>query len=189
MSAKVSIMKLLALLTPLLLITLTGCSSTQVVIDYNPRADFSRYDRYTISDNSGADQLISPFIVGNVKDSLQRQLKAGLYSLLDTQGNADFLVRYYIAEAAETIDKSPRLGLGFGSFGDNFGISTSVGVPLGKDKINRNIQIIIDLLNPADKKLTWRGSLVIELDDRDPKVNTNTIERAVTEIWNEFPPA
>lgn len=182
-------MKLLALLTPLLLIALTGCSSTKVVTDYNPRADFSRYERYTISDTSGADKVISPFIIENVKESLQRQLKAGLYTLVDTQSNADFLVRYYIAEAAETIDKSPRLGLGFGSFGGNFGISTSVGVPLGKDKINRNIQIIIDLLNPVDKKLTWRGSLVIELDDHDPKVNANTIERAVTAIWSEFPPA
>ena len=62
-------------------------------------------------------------------------------------------------------------------------------MPLGKDKINRNIQIIIDLLNPADNKLTWRGSLVVELNDRDPKVNANTIERAVTEIWSQFPPA
>jgi hypothetical protein len=180
-------MKLLALLTPLLLIA-TGCSSTQVVTDYNPRADFSRYERYTISETSGADKVISPFIVGNVKESLQRQLQAGLYTSVDTQANADFLVRYYITEATETIDKSPRLGLGFGSFSGNFGISTSVGVPLGKDKINRNIQIIIDLLNPADKKLTWRGSLVIELDDSDPKVNANTIERAVTEIWSQFPP-
>ena len=182
-------MKLFALFAPILLVALSGCSSTDVVTDYNPRADFSRYERYTIADSSGADKVVSPFIVDNVKESLQRQLKAGLYKQADTPTNADFLVRYYIAEAAETVDRSPRLGLGFGSFGGNFGVGTSVGVPLGKDKINRNIQIIIDLLNPDDKKLTWRGSLVIELDDRDPKVNANTIERAVTEIWSQFPPA
>ncbi len=182
-------MKLFALFAPLLVIALSGCSSTDVVTDYNPRADFSRYERYTIADGSGADKAVSPFIVDNVKESLQRQLKAGLYKQADDATKPDFLVRYYIAEAAETIDRSPRLGLGFGSFGGNFGVGTSVGVPLGKDKINRNIQIIIDLLNPADKKLTWRGSLVIELDDRDPKVNANTIERAVTEIWSQFPPA
>ncbi|MBW2940330.1 DUF4136 domain-containing protein [Zhongshania aquimaris] len=182
-------MRLLALFTPLLLLVLSGCSSTDVVTDYNPRADFSRYERYIIADTSGADKTVSPFVVDNVKESLQRQLKAGLYTLADTPANANFLVRYYVAEAAETIDRSPRLGLGFGSFGGNFGIGTSVGVPLGKDKINRNIQIIIDLLNPADNKLTWRGSLVVELNDRDPKVNANTIERAVTEIWSQFPPA
>lgn len=168
---------------------LGGCSTTSAVVtDYNPRANFSSYERYAISDTSGAAQAISPFIVENVKDSLQRQLKAGLYTPADKTENTDFLVRYYIAEAAETVDRSPRLNLGFGSFGGNFGIGTSVGVPLGKDKINRNIQIIIDLLEPADKKLSWRGSLVIELNDKDPKVNANTIERAVTEIWQQFPP-
>jgi hypothetical protein len=166
-------MKIFALFAPLLMIALSGCSTTDVVTDYNPRADFSRYERYTIADTSGADKVVSPFIVDNVKESLQRQLKTGLYKQADTPANADFLVRYYIAEAAETVDRSPRLGLGFGSFGGNFGIGTSVGVPL----------------NPADSKLTWRGSLVIELNDRDPKVNANTIERAVTEIWSQFPPS
>ncbi|WP_269617876.1 DUF4136 domain-containing protein [Zhongshania sp. BJYM1] len=182
-------MKIFALIAPLLLLTLSGCSTTDVVTDYNPRADFSRYERYTISDTSGADKAVSPFVVDNVKESLERQLKVGLYKLANSPENSDFLVRYYVAEAAETIDRSPRIGLGLGSFGGNFGVSTSVGVPLGKDKIVRNIQIIIDLLNPADKKLTWRGSIVIELDDRDPKANANAIERAVTEIWHQFPPA
>ncbi len=67
-------------------------------------------------------------------------------------------------------------------------MSTSVGVPLGKDKINRNVQIMIDLLDGNTKALSWRGAMVIELDDQDPKVNMDRIDRAVAEIWAEFPP-
>ena len=37
-------------------------------------------------------------------------------------------------------------------------------------------------------KLSWRGAMVIELDDQDPKVNMDRIDRAVAEIWAEFPP-
>ena len=61
-------------------------------------------------------------------------------------------------------------------------------MPLGKDKINRNVQIMIDLLDGNTKALSWRGAMVIELDDQDPKVNMDRIDRAVAEIWAEFPP-
>lgn len=174
---------LLAIVTSLLL---SACSSTEVRTDYNPRADFSGYQHYQWAADSGAAQGVSPFIAEQVKASLTTQLATGLYTAVDK--NADFLLRYYVAHAAETIDRSPRLGIGLGSFSGNFGMSTSVGVPLGKDKINRNIQILVDLLDANTQALSWRGSLVIELDDQDPKVNMARVDRAVAEIWAQFPP-
>ena len=47
---------------------------------------------------------------------------------------------------------------------------------------------MIDLLDGNTKALSWRGAMVIELDDQDPKVNMDRIDRAVAEIWAEFPP-
>ena len=44
------------------------------------------------------------------------------------------------------------------------------------------------LFNGNSKQLSWRGALVIELDDQDPKVNMDRIDRAVAEIWAQFPP-
>lgn len=173
----------LSLLTALLV---SACSSTDVRTDYNPRANFASYQQYSWSEDSGADKSVSPFIAEQVKSALKTRLDSGLYKL--RPDGADFLVRYYIAQAANTIDRSPRLGIGLGSFSGNFGLSTSVGVPLGKDKVNRNVQILIDLLDGPSKALSWRGSLVIELDDQDPKVNQARIDSAVGEIWSQFPP-
>ncbi|AMO67570.1 hypothetical protein DOK_00632 [gamma proteobacterium BDW918] len=168
---------------------LSACSTTNVVSDYNPNIDFSRYQHYLWSESSGADKNISPFIIDNVKAALQTQLSNRAYLKAPAPQAADFIVKYYLAEAADTIDRSPRLGLGIGSFGGNFGMSSSVGVPLGKDTVNRNVQIIIDFINPADMKLSWRGSLVVELHNSDPKANTAMIEEAVAEILNQFPPS
>ncbi|MEX1668884.1 DUF4136 domain-containing protein [Zhongshania guokunii] len=168
---------------------LSACSTTKVVSDYNPSVDFSRYQRYIMSENSGADKSVSPFITDNVKASLQNQIKARLFTPAQPSHTADFIVQYYLAEAADTIDRSPRLGLGIGSFGGNFGMSSSVGVPLGKDTVNRNVQIIIDFLDPTDRKLSWRGSLVVELHNNDPKANAAAIEATVAEILNQFPPS
>jgi hypothetical protein len=181
-------MRLRTLSLALIAILVGACSSTKVITDYNPRTNFGSYQRFVMAENSGADKTISPFIVDNVKESFSRQLKSGMYQLAADPKQANFIARYYVTEAADTISRSPRLGLGLGSFGGNFGASTSVGIPLGKDTVNRNIQIVLDLLNAADHKLTWRGSLVIELNDSDPKANANNIERAVTDIWRQFPP-
>lgn len=165
---------------------LAACSSTDAHTDYNPRANFANYQHYQWSADSGADKTVSPFVIEQVKASLKTQLDRGLYKLAEK--NHDFLVRYYVTQAADTVDRSPRLGIGLGSFTGNFGMSTSVGVPLGKDKINRNVQIMIDLLDGNTKALSWRGAMVIELDDQDAKVNMDRIDRAVAEIWAEFPP-
>ncbi len=165
---------------------LSACSSSKVHNDYNPRTNFSSYQHYTWSADSGADKALSPFLAEQVKTALQARLDTGLYRLRPEGG--EFIVRYYVAQAANTIDRSPRLGIGMGSFSGNFGMSTSVGVPLGKDTVNRNIQILIDLLDSRSKQLSWRGSLVVELDDQDPKINRERIDRAVGEIWATFPP-
>lgn len=165
----------------------SACSTTEVKTDYNPRANFASYQHYRFSSESGSDKGVSPFVVEQVKSALSTQLTTGLYR--QRPENSDFIVRYYIAHAANTIDRSPRLGIGLGSFSGNFGVGTSVGVPLGKDKVNRNVQIIIDLLDGSSKALSWRGSLVIELDDQDPKVNQERVETAVAEIWSHFPPS
>jgi len=182
-------MKTTSLLMLIFATLLSACSTTKVVSDYNPSVDFSRYQRYIWSENNGADKSVSPFIIDNVKTALQTQLNNRLFTKAKTPQTADFIVQYYLAEAADTIDRSPRLGLGIGSFGGNFGMSSSVGVPLGKDTVNRNVQIIIDFLSPADMKLSWRGSLVVELHNNDPKANAAMIEATVAEILNQFPPS
>lgn len=181
-------MKIISALIVILATLISACSSTKVVTDYDPSADFSAYQRYTMSDNSSADKSISPFIVDNVNAALHTQLGSRLFTAALTPRNADFIVKYYLAEAAETIDRSPRLGLGIGSFGGSFGVSSAVGVPLGKDTVNRNVQILIDFINPADMKLSWRGSLVVEVLNNDPKANAAKIDGAVAEILAQFPP-
>lgn len=170
------------------LLLLTACSSPKVVTDYNPSTDFSSYQKYRWSETSGADKTVSPLVVDHVKNALANQLDIGLYKLAAKADQANFAVRYYVAEGAQTIDRGPRLGIGLGSFSGNVGIGTSVGVPLGKDKINRNVQIIIDLIDTTTQKLSWRGSRVVELNDDDPKDNMARLSSAVAEIWSQFPP-
>lgn len=181
-------MKMTILIGLLLGLGLVGCSTTGVVTDFNPRANFASYQQYSWADNSGGDKTVSPFAIDAVQEAFKTQLAATLYKQAETSAKADFIARYYVAEGADTIDRSPRLGIGLGSFSGNFGMGTSVGVPLGKDTVVKNIMIIIDLINPADKKLTWRGSLVVELDPQNPKTNQAAINDAVAEIWAQFPP-
>ncbi|MBD2857982.1 DUF4136 domain-containing protein [Spongiibacter sp. KMU-158] len=170
---------------------LAACSSTRVVTDYNPRANFTTYQKFTWAADPASNQAntaISPFLQEHLKASLSQRLKTGLYQEVQKIEQADFIVRPLILPAPDTIDRSPRLGIGLGSFSSNVGIGTSVGIPLGADRVNQNIQIVIDLLNAKDQKLAWRGSLVIELDSQDPKENQIRIDDAVSEIWAEFPP-
>lgn len=173
-------------LLSILVISACASNDSKVHTDYRPGTNFDSYQRYSWAEDSGGDKTVSPFIKEHVREALTQQLKTGLFQVVTKQ--ADFLVRYYVAEAANTIDRSPRLGIGLGSFSGNVGMSTSVGVPLGRDKVNRNIQILIHLLDAKTGKLTWQGSMLVPLDDADPEVNQHRVHQSVTEIWSHFPP-
>ncbi|MDX1505256.1 MAG: DUF4136 domain-containing protein [Spongiibacter sp.] len=172
----------------LILLMLSACASndSKVHTDYRPGTNFDRYQRFSWADDSGGDKSISPFILEHVREALAQELKTGLYQPAPQQ--ADFLVRYYVAEAANTIDRSPRIGIGLGSFTGNIGMSTSVGVPIGQDKVNRNIQILIHLLDAKTRTLSWQGAILMPLDDADPEANQHRVHQSVAKIWSHFPP-
>ena len=94
-------MKMRLLITALTVMFLAACSSTKVITDYNPRANFSGYQQFVWADTSGGDKQVSPIAIDNVQTAFAEQLKNGLYKPAAKPDQADFIARYYVAEAAE----------------------------------------------------------------------------------------
>lgn len=168
---------------------LTGCQGSGVTTDYNPAADFAHYQRYHwVEETSGGDKAIGPFIPERVRAALQRQLDQGLYRPAPAEAKPDFLVRYYVSEAAQTRDSRARGGVGLGSSTGNVGMGVSLGFPIGGTTVTREVQVIIDVLDAESGRLAWRGMKRFELGKDSPEEITEKVEKVVKDIWSEYPP-
>lgn len=178
-----------AFLALALVLLLTGCQGSGVTTDYNPTAEFASYQRYHwLEETSGGDKAIGPFIPERVREALQRQLEQGLYRRAPEEAKPDFLVRYYVSEAAQTRDSRARGGVGLGSSTGNVGMGVSLGFPIGGTTVTREVQIIIDVLDARSGKLAWRGMKRFELGKDSPEAITEKVGKVVKDIWSEYPP-
>mgnify|MGYP000250556683 CR=1 FL=1 len=174
----------------LLALGLGACSSVPVETDYNPTTPFNTYQRYHWqTETSGSDSTISPFHAQRVRNELKQLLDSQLYREAGPKQKPDFLIRYYLSEHVEGYGRQNgsrgSIGLGGGSGG--FGMGVSVGIPLGSKRPERNIQIIIDVLDGASGQLSWRGSALVDASHTPDEI-AEDIVKAVQAIWKEYPP-
>jgi hypothetical protein len=52
----------------------------------------------------------------------------------------------------------------------------------------KEANLVIDLVDPTDKKLKWRGSKIIKISEESPEEITAVIDAAVAEIFGFYPP-
>lgn len=186
-------MPLIRFLLPLpliaLLLILSACQSSNVIVDYDTDADFSnlRYYRW-LEERSGAEESFDPLIAERAKSAVQAQLQqAGFDPATDTNP-ANVLVRYYVATYTRSQQSNTQGSIGFGSSGKNTALGISLSFPLGGDKIIKDAQIIVDLLSADDQLLKWRGTNTFQISDESPEQITHMIEAVVAEIFSHYPP-
>ncbi len=167
---------------------LSACSSTKVETDYNPAAPFNSYQRYHWkSDTSGSDTTISPFHAQRVQNELASLLSQQLYSEASAKEKPDFMVRYYVSEQVQGRRGGSRGSIGLGGGSGGFGMGVSVGIPLGSKAPERNLLIIIDVLDGASGQLSWRGTAVVDAS-QDAEQLARDVKAATRKIWAHYPP-
>ncbi|HCS27271.1 MAG TPA: hypothetical protein DIW43_07440 [Spongiibacteraceae bacterium] len=175
---------------PLAALILSACSSVPVETDYNPAAPFSSYQRYHWqTETSGSDTTISPFHAQRVRNELTRLLNSQQYREASAGEKPDFLVRYYVSEQVEGYGRrnGSRGSIGVGGGSGGFGLGVSVGIPLGKKRPDRNLLVIIDVLDGSTSQLSWRGTALVNAGHTPEEMAEDMVE-AVQAIWKEYPP-
>ncbi len=80
------------------------------------------------------------------------------------------------------------IGLGSGTWGSGggIGLGTSIGIPLGSDTAKTQT-IQIDIVDPKDKRLIWRGNGQYNFDQGGEE-KALEINKTVVAILAQFPP-
>jgi len=166
---------------------LVGCSSVSVNRDYDTTVNFSNLKTFAWQ-HADQPETGDPRIDNDLNDE---RIRNAINETLATKGfqlvkkaDADFLVAYFVEHQRKLSSGSVSVGMGRSSYGRHGGVGYSTGVSEYDQAI-----LTVDILNPADRKMIWRGvGSRATYEGSNPKKSTKIVNEAVSKILKKFPP-
>ena len=167
----------------LALSTWFGCATVDVQRDYDPEYSFSELKTYAWIEQTSGFQ--GPSGVGNqlidqrIHAAVDRALGAKGYQKSTT--DPDFLVAYHAAaeEKLDVITTYDYYGYGYGWRG---------AVPRTDIREYTQGTLIVDIVDPGQKQLVWRGIGTGVVRGGEPDEVSRRIDEAVQQVLADFPP-
>ena len=152
-------------------------SALDVKTDYDRNANFAQYKTYSWE----RVQTRDPLMVDRIKSAVNGSLAAKGLTEVPTGGDIS-IVATEVTHNQQTLDTFYNNFGGGRRFGGGFGdaITTTDTYRVGT--------LVVDLSDPATKKLIWRGSASDTLSNNSEK-NIDNLDKGVVKMFKKFPPA
>ena len=169
---------LLALI--LLALGVSPAAAQDVTYNFDQGADFSKFKTYKWVSIKNAQQ---------VDDITARQLTAAIDAELAKKGltkidsdNADLYIGYQTAIGTQKQWNAYNTGWGYGPrWGGGMATATSSTIYVGA--------LDLDMYEPADKRLVWRGAVSKTIDpNAKPDKRQKNIQKAIEKLLKNYPP-
>ena len=163
----------------LFLIFIVGCSSTNVVYDYDSKTDFKAYKTFNFFEDAG--EGLNELDVKRIANELSN----GLHQKgMQMSEDPDMYINV-ISKEGKTIDRS-TIGIGMGG-GRNVSFGVSGGIPIGSKKINQ--KLIIDFVKSENDELLWQGISNGSIKERTtPEERLIHYKKTIEKILMNYPP-
>ncbi|MDX1679072.1 DUF4136 domain-containing protein [Arsukibacterium sp.] len=200
--------------TAVLLLGLSGCSSTQqATIDYDRTVDFQQYQTYGFyqpdqQDPAATTNSVKPANTGAPDNAeagkteayttlLDQHFKSAINSEMAALGyqyseqNPDLLVNYMTnVETRTDIRSSPfSFNAGYGYYGRSS--SFMFGIPLFGNRLEKNEYkigtVTIDVIDASEQRLVWQGLVDGRLTRKAMENPEQAIKDAVQLIYQRYP--
>ncbi|AXT52750.1 DUF4136 domain-containing protein [Aquimarina sp. BL5] len=173
-------MKFYSLLSLILIITLSSCSSVRVASDYDKQANFNTYKSYAFF-KPGIDKAE---ISDLDKKRILRAIEADMAAKGFTKSEKPDLLVSIFTKTKENIN----------IYQNNFGFGYGWGWNpwfwgAGQNTVSRTTEgtLYIDLIDASKKELIWQGMGTAALTKKVDKKQQN-MNKIVTEILEKYPP-
>jgi len=174
-----------------------GCSTIETSYDFDPKADFASLKTYQWLDMP---QKVTgdPRIDGNT--ILASRIHEAVDTALAARGfrkvssDPDFLVAYHVSldkrRSVQTLNSYYGYGPGWGyGYGASYRPGYWAGAPETYVYEYEEGTLILDIVNPDNKELIWRGSARDEVHFKStPEKDQTQLNEAVHEMLENFPP-
>jgi len=175
-------MKSLKLLSLLLIVTLTSCSTVKVVSDYDTKADFGKYKTFAFY-KKGVDKAA---VSDLDKKRIMRAIEAEMLAKGFTKSQSPDLLVSISTKSRERVNVSNRsLGFGFGYWRPWFygGVNNNIDVNQYTEGT-----LFVDFIDKEKNELIWQGIGSGAMRMKNPQKKEERIKVFVKEILSKYPP-
>lgn len=176
-------------LSALALMALGAAWAQDVRYNFDKKTDFSKFKTYKWVTIKGA-QSVNSIVDQNIKDAIDAQLASK--GLTKTEGdNADVLVAYQPAVGQEKQFSSYNSSWGYGPgwYGGGWYGGPTSSWSSGQTSTIYIGQVAVDMYDPPNKDLVWRGVVSKQLDPKaKPEKQQKNLTKAMTKLFKNYPP-
>ncbi|HZC43543.1 MAG TPA: DUF4136 domain-containing protein [Acidobacteriaceae bacterium] len=177
-------------LAVLALSALGAAGAQDVRYNFDKKTDFSKFKTYKWVDIKDAAKVNS-LVDQEIKQAVDTQLAAK--GLTKTDGdNPDLLVGYQAAVGQEKQFTSYNSSWGYGGgyrYGGWYGGGPSSGFSTGQTSTIYVGQVAVDMYDPSNKDLVWRGVVSKTIDQKaKPEKQTKNLNKAMAKLFKKYPP-
>ena len=174
-----------------------GCSSIETSYDYDPKANFAGLKTYEWLKEpqklTGDPRIDGNTILANrIYEAVDTELAARGFRKIS--GDPDFLVAYHVSldkrRSVQTLNSYYGYGPGWGyGYGASYRPGYWAGAPETYVYEYEEGTLILDIVNPENKELIWRGWARDEVHFKStPEKDQTQLNEAVHEMLENFPP-
>ncbi len=172
------------------LLALAGCSVIPVSVDYQPGYDFSHIGRYywlaPQVEPQPASVYTSELVTARVAQAVEQQLQSRGILRVEQRTEADVLISYQLG-IEKLVDIDAFMGLE-GSFSRHSG-GLGLGLLGARSQEYDQSRLVIDLRDPGDNRLLWRGMAERRLMRfASPSAHAAFIQATVAAVLAKYPP-
>jgi hypothetical protein len=177
---------------------ISGCSSMEISYDVDPQANFAGLKTYQWIKEPPI-PTGDPRIDGNtiLATRIQEAVDTGLAArgFRTVASDPDFLVAYHVSldrrQSVQTLNRYYGYGPGWGyGYGASYRPGYWAGAPETYVYEYEEGTLILDIVNPKNKELMWRGSAQDEVHfTSTPEKDQTRLDEAVHKMLLKFPPS
>lgn len=172
-----------------LLLLLAGCASgPHVRTDYDPGADFGKYQTWGWYSPIAMEQSgYSSWVSERIKANIQREMEARGYRF--AAENADLRVNFQLAvQERSDVHTTPRMDF---RYFWSYRARTYVAFPVWYDEahVSRYTEgtLTVDLVDAAQNRMVWTGDAIGRVVRRSPEERAADIDAAIGAIFAKYP--
>jgi hypothetical protein len=163
------------------------CLAQDVRYNFAATQDFSKFHTYKWVEIPGSEKL-NQLAEQQLQASVDAELSKKGLTKTDDEG-ADLLLGYQAAVGQEKQYTSFNSDWGYGPGWRGAYGGTGGGITTGETSTIHIGQITLDMYDPAQKQLVWRGSASKTLDTKaKPEKQKKNLDKAITKLLKNFPP-
>ena len=160
-----------------------GCSSLETGADYEPGTDFSKFRTFSFLEGSGTPE--HPFVVERVRRAIASTLETKGWKWVESGGDAAIYTHFHLDSRTQMTTSGYASGGWYGwryTGGMNTATTTVSEIPVGT--------LVVDIVDPAAKKLVWRGWGKDDVSTRrTPEEAEQYARKVMAKLFENFPPA